>query len=142
MYKFYLLSTASCITSLRIEVSPTMSFLVHCPCCANPKDLLILWMNSCLLSATPVLGSLIFMLDWSMFIKSPSSRCRVELLPDLGRPTKFIRPTHRSTHVCFCMASWQAFSISLSRCLFNTIRTYDMTLKRFSTNFSTYKQSN
>ncbi len=47
-------------------------------------------------------------------MNSPSNRRRVELFPERGKPTKFKRPTNKSTQACFFMASSQAFSISFS----------------------------
>ncbi len=54
-------------------------------------------MKSFFLSATPVLGSSWSILASIKLINSPSSRHRVELFPERGKPTKFKRPTKIST---------------------------------------------
>ncbi len=99
---------------LRKVVSPTRFFSFHCPLFTNPTDFLMLWMKSCFLSATPVLGSSWSILASIKLINSPSSRHRVELFPERGKPTKLKRPTKISTQAWFFMASSQAFSISFS----------------------------
>ncbi len=102
------------IIPLRKVVSPTRFFSFHCPLFTNPTDFLMLWMKSCFLSATPVLGSSWSILASIKLINSPSSRRRVELFPERGKPTKFKRPTKISTQAWFFMASSQAISISFS----------------------------